>query len=499
MLFVVSKCNVLPEHLQLRLITHGLGALSQSLCHPVAYAMSVHPAGKPLLQECVAGFLTLFDRCRTIGKMEVLAASLWRLLAGTGSPISRQFAICCWCEFLDRVDAASQTEFVACSAALMAAAKNDNEVLTEAQRLFCDLWGQALPLLEPPVQQSIVQSLSLNRMSADPAEPWTLSLPVKAQLLAVLPLPCLSQVQHQYLCVRVLRVAIQELEQWVAPNARMAAGRAQLLDVVVGLLQHRGLIGAPPDVLRCCDLLGSLFDPQHQRLVTSSPAFLRSALQLASSPDLMRCYTPQRTLRLLSSLEPLLSAHPWTCPLIAQFLGNTAHIPLQFHEPALQEEIFRKLCRLFHAVLSVKEQPEQWGQFAEALSMFHTFSSHIGELFEKRLAEFIPRVAYDDVIGYMNDLANPPVSTASQEWAALLADQKGAAGLHSSKKRALETQFEEARNVKLKSANVMLRDLCSSMRALQTLLGGWTGPWPEFQEADQIWQELQKEAKRLAA
>lgn len=71
------------------------------------------------------------------------------------------------------------------------------------------------------------------------------------------------------LCVNV--VLIQ-----VSPSARMSVSRSQLLDVLVGLLQHRGLIGAPPDVLRCCDLLSSLFDPQFQRLLTSSPAFLRS-------------------------------------------------------------------------------------------------------------------------------------------------------------------------------------------------------------------------------
>lgn len=59
--------------------------------------------------------------------MELLVGSLWRLLAVASSPVARQLALSCWSEFLDRVDGPSQMEFVACSAGLMAAGKNDNE------------------------------------------------------------------------------------------------------------------------------------------------------------------------------------------------------------------------------------------------------------------------------------------------------------------------------------------------------------------------------------
>jgi len=386
-------------------------------------------------------------------------------------------------------------------------------VLTEGQLLLCDLWAQALPLLEPFVQQLVVQSLSLDRSQGGPGllsdrpaglegdcSVPPLSLPIKARLLSILPLSCLSEGHHEYLCAKVLRLAVQELEQWVGSSCRASSSRAQLVDAIAGLLQHIGLVKDSADILRCCQLVGLLFDAQNQRLLGSCPGLLRSVLHFAGSLDLVRCYTAQRTLRLLSSLEHLIVAQPWARPLIAQFLGNTSHNPLRFSDPTLQEEIFRKLCKLFHAVLSVKGQPELWCQFAAGLSMFHTFSS-LNVVYEERFEELIPRIAYDDVIGYISGLDNPNPNSPQQEWELLVREQQGARAVHDPKKRASTTEFDQVRNVRLKNASSVLRDVCASIRTLKQFFGSVgcsaTTCCEQFFEADRLWEELRHDVKKV--
>lgn len=543
MLLICMKCSEFSDVLQAWLIPHALGITSRLLQNAHCYALAFHSIGRPLLQNCVGMFIAMLDHCQKTSKVDVLVSALWRVLSGSVSPLQRQFALGCWCEFLERIDVSSQVEFVMCCSALIMCAndasstttsstitssssvlsqsspsssslqaeQSGDQVLTEGQRLICELWAQAFPLLEPFTQQLIVQALSLDRQASSevfaprpsdldvPFSVPVLSLPIKACLLSILPLSCLSQSIQEYLCAKVLRVAVQDLEQWISSNGNVNANRGHLVECLAGLLQHSGLVRGPPDVLRCCELVGLLFEAQNSRLLASSPGLFRSALHLACSLDLMRCYTPQRTLRILSALELLIVAHPWSRPLVAQFLGNTAHIPLRFSEPGMQEEIFRKLCKLFNIVLTVKEQPELWNQFVAGLSMFHTFSS-LSVLYQERLEELIPRIAYDDLVDYISGLAHPTLIPASREWELLIREQQGACDLHNARKRVLDAGFEQARNVRTKIASTALQDVCANIRNLKDLLGllsGTPSASEQFLEADRLWEVLRQEAKKI--
>lgn len=65
--------------------------------------------------------------------------------------------------------------------------------------------------------------------------------------------------------------------------------------------------------------------------------------------------------------------------------------------------------------------------------------------------------------------------------------------------RVLALQFEEARNVKLKGVNSLLRELCSNIQTLQAALAALSStPLEQFQEADSLWEDLRREVKRLA-
>lgn len=453
-------------------------------CHSSAF----HPACQSyqLLPRCLAAFDTLLVACTEPQLLATLQATLWKIFLHPCRSLGLQFAIACFGDFLERAPDDYKYSFVRSVLNLLAKSNNlsvqdpngqmstasDDKVhLTLVEDRLCSLLVQVSPLLDPKSVDTIVACLALEPKDTQAQ----LALTVKAHLVSLLPLPSFSPQQKANLLTTLLRPCVDTLHSWLqAPT--YAPVMATYLECVCGVVQHSELLADKSLLKQIADILGRLLGAKGP-LISKSSSLLRAVFQLACCTDILLIVTPSQLFSLLASCFNIQSTNSIHKPFVAHFLGNVSQIQLDPTDP-LCSKLFAKLSQLSHSMLELPRSKGQttglskvggtspaWCEFAAGLVMFHTFSS-FSTTFQDQLEDLIPAAAYDEVVQYITNLAEPSAVGSRDHWKLLSQECEGSRQFYQRLKRSADEMVQGDQRRSLKRARTALISLEQSMQDL---------------------------------